>query len=121
MPTPRVFIVRDAGANRYRSDVQVTVIDVPAFVAGVGGTAAGELAHFLPTLPTWLQRVSKISALEIWLRVHMPNDRRVVAFVKFKTTNARPLFGVSGDIGFEVVKIFGLAVWPLPSYRVGEM
>jgi hypothetical protein len=79
------------------------------------------LGSDLPTLPTWLQRIPEISALEIWLRVHVTSDCRVVTFVKFETTDASPLFGVSGNIGLDVVKEFDFAVWPLPNYRVGEM
>jgi len=36
---------RDASADRDRTDTNVTVIDVPAFVAGFGRTAAGEGGH----------------------------------------------------------------------------
>jgi hypothetical protein len=72
-------------------------------------------------LPARLRGISEIGALKIWLRVHMPSDRRVVAVVKFETIDFCPLCGVRRDIGFNVVKAFGLAVWPLPNYRVSEM
>jgi hypothetical protein len=36
---------RNAGAERDRSDVDVAVVDVPAFFAGIRGSAAGEGGH----------------------------------------------------------------------------
>jgi hypothetical protein len=37
--------MRNAGAERDRSDVHVAVVDVPAFFAGIGRTAADEGGH----------------------------------------------------------------------------
>jgi hypothetical protein len=44
-PSPRIFIMRNAGSDRDRADLLVAVIDVPAFLAGVGRSAAGEGGH----------------------------------------------------------------------------
>jgi hypothetical protein len=43
-PAPRILMVRSAGADRDRADVDVTVIDVPAIFA-FGIAAAGKLGH----------------------------------------------------------------------------
>jgi hypothetical protein len=37
--------MRDAGADRDRADAHVTVVSVPAFLAGIGRAAAGEYGH----------------------------------------------------------------------------
>ena len=37
--------MRDAGSDRDRPDVHVTIVDVPAFLAGIGRSAAGEFGH----------------------------------------------------------------------------
>jgi hypothetical protein len=50
-PTPRVFVMWAPAADRNRSDVYVTVIDVPAFLAGIGRSAAGEGRHVPITPP----------------------------------------------------------------------
>jgi hypothetical protein len=34
-----------AAADRDRADAHVTVVDVPAFLAGIGRSAAGEFGH----------------------------------------------------------------------------
>jgi hypothetical protein len=41
-PSPLVFVMRDAAADRDCPGVHVAVIDVPAFLAGIGRSAAGE-------------------------------------------------------------------------------
>jgi hypothetical protein len=59
-PLPRVLIMRVAGADRDRADVQVTVVDVPAFV-DFRIAAAGESGHALlkrgPNAPAIAQNV----------------------------------------------------------------
>jgi hypothetical protein len=45
MPAPRIFPGRHAGADRDRADADVAIVDVPAFVGGIGRAAAGELRH----------------------------------------------------------------------------
>jgi hypothetical protein len=45
VPLPRVRIVGVSSSDRYRPGVHVAVIDMPAFVAGVWGAAAGEFGH----------------------------------------------------------------------------
>ena len=45
IPSPRVFVMRDAGADRDLADAHVTVINVPAFLTGIGRAAAGEFGH----------------------------------------------------------------------------
>src|SRR6266446_7117355 len=45
MPLPRISAVRLAGAVRNRADPHVSVVDVPAFLAGVSRSAAGERGH----------------------------------------------------------------------------
>ena len=45
MPLPRIFIMRDAAADRDRAGVHVTIVDVPAFLTGIGRSAAGEFGH----------------------------------------------------------------------------
>ena len=42
---PRVSVKRVADASCDRADAHVTVIDVPAFFAGIGRSAAGESGH----------------------------------------------------------------------------
>jgi hypothetical protein len=37
--------MRDAGADRDRGDVHVAIVDVPALLAGMGRSAAGEGGH----------------------------------------------------------------------------
>jgi hypothetical protein len=37
--------MRDAGSDRDGADLHVSVIDVPAFLAGISGAAAGEGGH----------------------------------------------------------------------------
>jgi hypothetical protein len=52
----------------------------------------------------------------------MPNDRRVVAVVKFETVvDTCQFLCVRRDVGFDVVKEFDFAVWPLPNYGVDEI
>jgi hypothetical protein len=46
-PSPRVFMVRNADADRYRADVYVSVIGVPAFLSVIFRSAAGEGGHAL--------------------------------------------------------------------------
>jgi hypothetical protein len=41
-PAPWGLVVRDAGSDRDRADIDVTVIDQPAFFASVVVTAAGK-------------------------------------------------------------------------------
>ena len=38
-------MVRNANADRYRADVDVAIIDVPAFLLAVVRSAAGEVGH----------------------------------------------------------------------------
>ncbi len=45
VPAPRVLVVRNANADRNRTDVHVAEINVPAFMAVVCGSAAGEGGH----------------------------------------------------------------------------
>jgi hypothetical protein len=42
-----IFIVRGTGADPDRADMHVTKVDVPAFLAGIGRSAAGEGGHRL--------------------------------------------------------------------------
>jgi hypothetical protein len=44
-PSPRIFVEGNAGAKRDRAGVDIAPIDVPAFLAGFGRSAAGELGH----------------------------------------------------------------------------
>ena len=44
-PAPRIFVMRDAGADRNRAGLYVAIVDVPAFLAGIRGSAAGESGH----------------------------------------------------------------------------
>ena len=44
-PLPRILIMGAARADRDRSDVDIAVVNVPAFLAGVSRSAAGELGH----------------------------------------------------------------------------
>ena len=45
MPFPRVFVTRVAAADRDRTGEHVTIVDVPAFLTGIGRSAAGESGH----------------------------------------------------------------------------
>jgi hypothetical protein len=45
IPLPWIFIIRIAAADRDRADAHVTIVDVPAFLAGVSRSAAGEFGH----------------------------------------------------------------------------
>src|SRR5882724_13636929 len=45
MPFPRVFVMRVAAADRDRTGEHVTIVDVPAFLTGIGRSAAGEFGH----------------------------------------------------------------------------
>src|SRR6478672_4343386 len=45
IPTPRIFVRRNAGADRDRADAHVTIVDVPAFVGSIERAAAGEGGH----------------------------------------------------------------------------
>jgi len=47
MPLPRILIVRIARADRDRAGVDIAVVDVPAFLAGVSRSATGEGGHSL--------------------------------------------------------------------------
>jgi hypothetical protein len=47
IPAPRIGVMRNAGAHRDRAGLHVPVIDVPAFLAGMGRSAAGEGGHAL--------------------------------------------------------------------------
>ena len=42
IPAPRILVVRDAGADSNRPDLDVTIIDVPASLGGVDRAAASE-------------------------------------------------------------------------------
>ncbi len=44
-PAPRVFVMRNAGADRDRAHAHVTKVDVPTFVGSIGRAAAGEGKH----------------------------------------------------------------------------
>jgi hypothetical protein len=44
-PSPRIFVEANASANLDRADMHITEIDVPAFLAGVSRSAAGEFGH----------------------------------------------------------------------------
>src|SRR5712664_907758 len=44
-PFPWVGVVRIADAPRDRPDADIAVVDVPAFLAGIGRPAAGEGGH----------------------------------------------------------------------------
>jgi hypothetical protein len=50
-PTPRLFMMRNASAERDRADAHVTEVDMPTFLAGVGRVAAGEGGHAPMTPP----------------------------------------------------------------------
>jgi len=45
MPFPRILIMGIAAADRDRAGVHIPIVDVPAFLAGVSRSAAGELGH----------------------------------------------------------------------------
>jgi hypothetical protein len=45
MPLPRILIMGIAGADRDRAGVDVAVVDVPAFLAGISRSAAGEFGQ----------------------------------------------------------------------------
>jgi hypothetical protein len=45
MPFPRGFVMRVAAADRDRTGEHVTIVDVPAFLTGIGRSAAGEFGH----------------------------------------------------------------------------
>lgn len=44
-PFPLLGIVRVADALNDRADVDIAIVDVPAFLAGIGRSAAGEFGH----------------------------------------------------------------------------
>src|SRR6266436_6884509 len=44
-PGPWILARWHAGADRDRAHAHVTIVDVPAFVGGIGIAAAGELGH----------------------------------------------------------------------------
>src|ERR1700736_6068246 len=44
-PSPWVFVMRNAGADRDRADVDIAIVDMPAFLAGIRRSAAGERGH----------------------------------------------------------------------------
>jgi len=52
-PFPRVGIVRIAAALGNRPDMNIAVINVPAFMAVVCGSAAGKLGHATLKRGTW--------------------------------------------------------------------
>jgi hypothetical protein len=45
MPFPRVFVMRVAAADRDRTGEHVTIVDVPAFLTGIGRSAARKFRH----------------------------------------------------------------------------
>src|SRR6266478_1674709 len=49
-PLPRILIMGIAGTDRDRPGVDIAVVDVPAFLAGFGRSAAGEFGH-TPMIP----------------------------------------------------------------------
>src|SRR3977135_1136365 len=59
MPLPRIFVMRVAAADRDRAGEHVTIVDMPAFPAGVGRSAAGEFGH-CPS-KRGIERVGKLS------------------------------------------------------------
>jgi len=44
-PLPWIFVMRVAAADRDRTGEHVTIVDVPAFLTGIGRSAAGEFGH----------------------------------------------------------------------------
>jgi hypothetical protein len=48
IPTPRIFVRRNAGADRDRADAHITIVDVP--VGSIERAAAGEGGH-VPMIP----------------------------------------------------------------------
>src|SRR5713226_6892841 len=58
-PLPRILIMGIAGADRDRAGVDIAVVDVPAFLAGFGRSAAGEGGH-TPIIPPIGPRVKPL-------------------------------------------------------------
>src|SRR6266849_8148174 len=52
-PLPRILIMGAARADRDRSDVDIAVVNLPAFLAGIGRSAAGKLGHVPSKLTLW--------------------------------------------------------------------
>jgi len=44
-PLPWIFVMRVAAADRDRTGEHVTIVDMPAFLTGIGRSAAGEFGH----------------------------------------------------------------------------
>ena len=44
-PLPWIFVMRVAAADRDRTGEHVTIVDVPAFLTGIGRSAPGEFGH----------------------------------------------------------------------------
>ena len=45
-PLPWILVMRIAAADRDRAGEHVIIVDVPAFLTGIGRSAAGEFGHF---------------------------------------------------------------------------
>jgi hypothetical protein len=45
VPLPRILVIRTAAADRDRAGVDIAVVDVPAFLAGISRSAAGQCGH----------------------------------------------------------------------------
>lgn len=61
IPTPRILVIWDAGADRDRADTHIAVIDVPAFLAGFRIAPAGEFGH-----PLYKRALSEL-AIALWI------------------------------------------------------
>jgi hypothetical protein len=57
MPLPRILIMRVASSDRDRAGVHIAVVDVPAFLAGFGRSAAGEASSSRSPAMTVVRRV----------------------------------------------------------------
>ena len=86
-PAPTRLIMRDAGADRNRADLHVSVIDVPAFLASIFRSAAGKGGH-APMIPPISPAVKPLRLVD-WggNRRYMP----LGATAKFRAARFRSL------------------------------
>jgi hypothetical protein len=76
-----ICIMRNADADRDRADLNVAIVDVPAFLAGMGRSAAGEGGHAL------LKR--DLSGQAINLRAKRGRSRRIFGCIRTRSAEKK--------------------------------
>jgi hypothetical protein len=90
MPLPRILVMGIASADRDRAGVHIPVVDVPAFLAGISRSAAGEFGHAL--LKRGLSGCALISGPVIFWGLSLLADRptRAALFWRLQRWRGQP-------------------------------